>query len=202
MLRLRDREIIKALNLFRCMSRDQIAKMFFNHVKNPITSANFVLKRLRREKYIDANTNKQPYIYFPDPTLIKKNSQKVNHYLAIVDFYLSVCQHEKPIIFNVEKRYGSGFMQPDIFMIWRKKAYFVEIQNSRYALNLIEEKIKRYTNYLQSGSWRIQGEPYEISKSPYLWIVSKAPYCICSDNIQIIQTSNVEMFFQNKQGCV
>lgn len=48
-MRKRDKEIIEALERFKCLSRDQIASMFFNHTKKPHTNANFVLKRLFAE---------------------------------------------------------------------------------------------------------------------------------------------------------
>lgn len=192
LLRLRDRKIIEALQLFRCMSRDQIAILFLQHVKNPITAANYVLKRLRRDQYIDANTERQPYIYFPSPSTLKKGSQKINHYLKIVDFYIALCQYETPVVFEVEHRHGSTFMQPDIFMVWQGNAYFVEIQNSRYTTTLMQEKIHRYTTYKHSDKWISQVSPYGIKTFPYLWIVSRLPYAVKSSEISIIQTENVE----------
>jgi hypothetical protein len=174
------------------MSRDQIAQIFFRNLKNPITSANFVLKRLRRENYIEANTTLQPYVYFPTPSLIKTNSQKLNHYLAIVNFYIDVCKYKQPTIFEVEKRYGSTFMQPDIYMLWDKKEFFVEIQISRYSSAIMEEKLERYRNYYKSKKW--------VSRSntlfPYIWIISKINYPIQCDKLNIIQTPSVSAYLQ------
>ncbi|HHT7188803.1 TPA: replication-relaxation family protein [Bacillus cereus] len=174
------------------MSRDQIAQIFFKDLKNPITSTNFVLKRLRREKYIEANTTLQPYVYFPAPSLIKTNSQKLNHYLAIVNFYIDVCKYQQPTIFEVEKRYGPTFMQPDIYMLWDKKEFFVEIQISRYSSAIMEEKLNRYRNYYNSQKW--------ISRSdtlfPYIWIISKISYPIQCNKLHIIQTPSVSKYLQ------
>ncbi|RWS40194.1 hypothetical protein EKA14_23995 [Bacillus mycoides] len=192
MLTCRDKEIINALHLFRCMSRDQIAQIFFRDLKNPITSTNFVLKRLRRENYIEANTTLQPYVYFPTPSLIKTNSQKLNHYLAIVNFYIDVCKYKQPTIFEVEKRYGSTFMQPDIYMLWDKKEFFVEIQISRYSSAIMEEKLEHYRNYYKSKRW--------VSRSntlfPYIWIISKINYPIQCNEFNIIQTPSVSAYLQ------
>ncbi|UYX52217.1 replication-relaxation family protein [Bacillus thuringiensis] len=199
MLRPRDKKIIQALHLFRCISRDQIAKLFFSNVKNPITAANYVLKRLRRENHIDANVDTQPYIYFPKPSTIKKNSQKTKHYLAIVDFYIDVCKYECPAIFEVEKRYGSGYAQPDIYMVWQGKVYFVEIQLSRYSSDLIEEKLNRYENYLKSEKYFCKKITSNINDSPYIWIVSKTPYAILNSNLKVIQTSNVDKIFSDNE---
>lgn len=197
MLRPRDKKIIQALQLFRCMSRDQIVKLFFSDVKNPITSANFVLKRLRREKHIDAYVDKQPYIYFPQPSIIKKNSQKIKHYLAIVDFYIDICKHEYPTIFEVEKRYGPGYVQPDIFMVWQGRIFFVEIQLSRYSSELMKEKLNRYVNYFKSEPWYRKKIEFDLNTSPFVWIISKTPYVINDAKLQIIQTSNADKIFSN-----
>jgi len=199
MLKQRDRNIIQALQLFRCLSRDQIAALFFSKLKNPITSTNYVLKRLRREGYIIANENHVPYIYFSNPPAIKFNSQKVNHYLAIVDFYISVNRYSKPSVFQVEPRYGANFMQPDIFMIWNGTPIFVEIQNSIYSVNLMNEKFNRYLHYYQSNEWKSEG--WDLTKEPcfpLIWIVSKKTnYPLSFADLTIIQTSDVESFFSN-----
>lgn len=44
----RDKAIVSDLVRFRCLSRDDIAELHFSNIKNPITQANMVLKRLRR----------------------------------------------------------------------------------------------------------------------------------------------------------
>ncbi|MEB9553501.1 replication-relaxation family protein [Bacillus cereus] len=197
MLRPRDKKIIQALQLFRCMSRDQIVKLFFSDVKNPVTSANFVLKRLRREKHIDAYVDKQPYIYFPQPSILKKNSQKIKHYLAIVDFYVDICKHECPSVFEVEKRYGPGYVQPDIFMVWQGRIFFVEIQLSRYSSELMKEKLNRYVNYFKSEPWYCKTIEFNLNTSPFVWIISKKPYVINDAKLQIIQTSNADKIFSD-----
>ena len=187
MLRNRDKKIIEALKLFRCMKRDQIARLFFKDLKNPVTATNLVLKRLRRDGYIDANVNVQPYIYFLNPSTVKKDSQKLNHYLSIVDFYIELCEFQVPEDFQVEKRYGNSFMQPDIFMKWKGHYFFVEIQLSRYTTEIMEEKIQRYIDYFIYKDW-----DFSSLITPTIWIVSKSPYHLKAKDIRIIQTKNVE----------
>ncbi|WP_028403407.1 replication-relaxation family protein [Ectobacillus panaciterrae] len=195
MLTSRDGKILEALTLFRCMTRDQITHLFFRNLKNPITAANSVLKRLRRDNHIEANTQWQPYIYFPSPSTIKPNSRKISHYLAIVDFYIKLCKFEQPTVFQVEQRYGPGFMQPDIFMVWRNTPFFVEIQKSRYTTEIMKAKLERYARYFKFMGWCPSLPNHTDKKFPYVWIVSKSPYRVdIDDGIRIIQTSNVESF--------
>lgn len=196
MLKQRDRDIIQALHLFRCLSRDQLSSLFFSTLKNPITSTNYVLKRMRREGHIIANESNTPYIYFPNPPIIKLSSQKANHYLAIADFYISICRYKRPSIFRVEPRFGADFMQPDIFMIWNKTPFFVEIQKSIYSAGVMAEKFNRYLHYYQSKEW-IKEDWYlnEEPRFPFIWIVSKKTnYPLSFENLNIIQTQDVESF--------
>ncbi|ALL11745.1 hypothetical protein BTXL6_10625 [Bacillus thuringiensis] len=186
-MRPRDKEIVKLLQKFRCMSRNQIAKIFFSNLKNPITSANFVLKRLRRENLIEVNEDMQPFVYFPKPSIIKRDSQKMQHYLAIVDFFIELCEIERPIIFEVEKRCNHGNIQPDIYMMWQDDVYFVEIQLSRYSTKIMKKKLDRYVHYFSTEEWRCKIPP--VNNEPYVWIVSRIPYSICVKDLSIIQTS-------------
>lgn len=48
----RDLEILKLLEKFKCLTRDQIAFLHFSTNARPHISANNVLKRLRRDGYI------------------------------------------------------------------------------------------------------------------------------------------------------
>lgn len=197
MLTSRDRKILDALSLFRCMTRDQITHLFFRNLKNPTTATNSVLKRLRRDNYVEANTQWHPYIYFPNPSTIKTNSQKISHYLSIVDFYIQLCEFEQPTVFQVEQRYGSDFMQPDIFMVWRSTQFFVEIQKSRYTTEIMKAKLERYVRYFKFKGWCPSLPNHTGTNFPYIWIVSKSPYHVDINNgIHIIQTPNVESFLR------
>lgn len=197
MLTSRDKQIIDALKMFRCMTRDQIKNLFFRDLKNPVTATNLVLKRLRRDGYIEANTGWAPYIYFPKPSTVKKDSQKVKHYLAIGDFYIELCKIQKPTIFQVEQRYGSNFMQPDIFMEWNNNKFFVEIQRSRYTSEIMEQKLQRYINYFKFKGWYSEFHEINNSNLPSIWIISKSPYRLNNNNLHIIQTPNIKSFFEN-----
>lgn len=53
----RDIAILNDLERFRVLSRNDIIDLHFANLKNPIASCNSVLKRLRRDGYIEVNTN-------------------------------------------------------------------------------------------------------------------------------------------------
>lgn len=72
----RDKGILNDLKRFRCMSRDDIIALHFQGLKNAVTCCNTVMKRLRRDGHVDANVSQHPYIYFPQPSSIRKTSQK------------------------------------------------------------------------------------------------------------------------------
>lgn len=153
-MRKRDKEIIEALERFKCLSRDQIASMFFNHTKKPHTNANFVLKRLRRDGYITARTDKafQQYVYFPNPPSIKENSQKVGHYLLIAQVFIDMSKYDTVKQYDIEP-FVADFI-PDAFARWKGSRWFIEVQNSLYTSKQLEQKLKKYLAWYESGEWK------------------------------------------------
>lgn len=172
----RDKAIISDLERFRCLTRDDIADLHFPNVKNAINETNKVLLRLRREGIIVVSKERRKYLYFPDKS-IKKDSQKIGHFLAIAEFYRELRKHEAPTRFDVEPKLGGkGFPEPDVFMAWKRTAFYVEIQNSTFSHTVMQAKLKRYEAYYNSGVW--QREPWQGEKKlfPFVWIVGKGNY--------------------------
>ncbi|MGR5967968.1 replication-relaxation family protein [Bacillus paranthracis] len=191
----RDKAIVKDLQRFRCMSRDDIIDLHFQGLKKAVTCCNTVMKRLRRDGSVDANVSQQPYIYFPQPSTIRKMSQKIPHFLAIVDVYKQLLQYEKPKLFKVEPKYGKAYMEPDIFTIWRQSPFFIEVQNSVYSKKIMQEKLNRYEFYFHSLEW--QQEPWQPKKSKYfpsLLVITDSQYDIYSPNFRIFQAKSIHGF--------
>lgn len=192
-MRLRDKNIINALHKFKCMTRDQIAELYFGHTKYRIEGANKVLKRLRRDGYIQALTDTTgPYIYFPAPSTIRLTSQKAAHYLAIVDFYRQILMYGYPKLFRVEPKIDQkGAPEPDAFMIWKGAPWFVEIQRSIYSERQIKEKIKRYEQYFLSDNWKEKRRVFG-----HVWIITTKRYDVCSDLFHIFQSQHIDEFME------
>lgn len=189
----RDKAIIEDLQRFRCLTRDDIIDLHFKGLKQPVTCANTVLKRLRRDGYIEVNKNRLPYVYFPLPAPIKKDSAKIPHFLKIVDFYKSLLKFEKPEMFLVEPKYGKKgeFMEPDGFMIWKRGPFFVEIQQSVYSHKVMAEKVARYESYYLSNAW--QKEPWQPKEKvfPPVILITETRYQIDSSLVKFIQVPNI-----------
>lgn len=197
MLTNRDKQIIADLQQFRCMSRDDIIDLHFKGLKNGVTCCNTVMKRLHREEYIDVDTSQRPYVYFPYPSPIRKNSQKIRHFLAIVDVYKQLLQVEKPKVFQVEPKYQKGYMEPDIFTIWRKSPFFVEVQKSIYSKAVMQAKIKRYELYFHSREWQKESwQPKHTTVFPSLLILTESQYPISSSNFRIFQAASIQNFLE------
>ena len=94
-----------------------------------------------------------------------ENKSKIPHFLGIVDAYKQLIQNEKPKIFKVEPKYGKEYMEPDIFTIWRKAPFFIEVQKSIYSKAVMQEKIKRYEMYFCGMKW--QEESWQPSNKKY-----------------------------------
>lgn len=199
MLTNRDKQIIGHLQQFRCMSRDDIIDLHFRNVKNAVTCCNTVTKRLSREGYIDVDTSQRPYVYFSYPNTIRKGSQKIRHFLAIVDVYKQLLRTERPKIFQVEPKYKKGYMEPDIFTIWCKSPFFIEVQNSIYNKATIQTKIKRYESYFRSMEWK-----KSLGNRNIIWyflplILTDLKYPISSSNFRIFQAPSIQHFLTQVQ---
>lgn len=193
----RDKQILTHLQQFRCMSRDDIIDLHFKHLKNAVTCCNTVMKRLCREEYVDVDTSQRPYIYFPNPSPIRKNSQKIRHFLAILDVYKQLLKVEKPKVFQVEPKYKKGYMEPDIFTIWRKSPFCIEVQKSIYSKAVMQTKINRYEAYFRSMEWQKKSwQPKHTTVFPSLLILTDSQYPISSSNFRIFQASSIQHFLE------
>lgn len=184
----RDKAIVDDLVRFRCMTRDDVAELHFHTVKNRITEANKALLRLRRDGIIGVSKERRKYLYFPNPS-IKKDSSKIGHFLAIVEFYRQLRKHEMPRTFEVEPKVGGkGLPEPDAFVIWKNTPFYVEIQNSVYTEKQMMEKLNRYETYYLSGSWeKAEWQPKDRKFFPYVWIVGSTRYNIGTHSFKVIQ---------------
>jgi hypothetical protein len=194
-MRTRDKQIVDTLEQFRCMSRDQVASLFFGNLKNPNTNANYVLKRLRDRGYVKANINRHPFIYFPSASSMKTDSQKVDHFLGINDCYIALKNTGHLSEFIMEPKYGKGNPEPDAMFIFRGFPFFLELQNSVYSDKVMRAKIERYKSYVNSDQWH--NEHWQNGKEivfPYVLIVSNKRYNIEVDEFPLLQVRNIDEF--------
>lgn len=191
----RDKAILSNLKRFRCMSRDDIIDLHFNGLKNAVTCCNTVMKRLRRDGHVDANITQQPFIYFPQPSTLRKTSQKIPHFLGIVDVYKQLIHYEKPKLFKVEPKYGKEFMEPDAFTIWRRSPFFIEVQKSVYSKKIMQDKINRYELYFHSQEWHNESwQPKDSKFFPSILIITDKKYDITPSNLRIFQATSIHDF--------
>lgn len=191
----RDHAIIEDLHRFRCLSRDLIIALHFKGLKSPVNCANTVLKRLRRDGHIEVNKDRQPYVYFPFPAPIKKDSSKIPHFLKIAEFYSDLLKFESPRTFMVEPKYGKKgeYMEPDAFMLWKSAPFFVEIQRSIYSEKVMNEKVQRYEAYYLSNEW--QQEPWQPEHKkvfPVVIVISDTRYKLESSYVKFVQVQSIE----------
>lgn len=191
----RDMAILNDLQRFRCLTRDHIIELHFRNLKNAITCCNTVMKRLRRDGYIEVNTNHQPYLYYPAPSSIKKDSTKIPHFLRIADFYISLLKYEEPKMFICEPKYSKKgeYMEPDGFMLWKRAPFFVEIQRSVYSAKVMAEKVARYEAYFLSNEWQNEAwQPANKKIFPTIILVTDTRYSIDSAYVKFLQVQNID----------
>ncbi|MED1227138.1 replication-relaxation family protein [Bacillus nakamurai] len=129
----------------------------------------------------------------PKVKLFDVKVQKVNHFLAIADFYIQLKNASGVKMFHVEPNY-TEYVRPDACTIWRKTAWFIEVQCSHYTQKTMSEKISRYQTYFNSGEWKSLQFQKENSPFPFVWIIGEHHYKIKTDGIRVFQSKSVEDF--------
>jgi hypothetical protein len=111
---------------------------------------------------------------------MKKNSQKVGHFLAILNTYKEMLKHGDFTMFLVEPKYGpKGMAEPDIFCIYRNTPFFVEVQNSYFHEKQINDKLDRYEELYNSGIIQQEAwQPEHTKVFPNVLILSEQRYAI------------------------
>jgi hypothetical protein len=168
-MRERDRAILRDLERFRCLSRDDIIKLHFSGVRDGVNAANRVLRRLRDRGEVEVITSQAPYVYAVKPSPIKRDSQKIPHYLEIAAVYHQMSQLRVPDVFQVEPKYGKGLPEPDIFALWGRPV-FIEVQRNQFTPNVWQDKFTRYLMLYRRREW--VREPWQNKSAPmFPWLI-------------------------------
>lgn len=203
-MRERDTRILKDLARFRCLSRDDVIALHFADIAKKITRANEVLRRMADRGLIKVDRTHSPYLYFPAEMNINIMSQKIEHYRGIFSVYRDLQQNGILERFDVEPKLGpKGTVEPDIFCIWRRAPFFIEVQLSNYYRSeYMTKKLARYDKYKYSRAWeRLDWQPKDKKFFPQIWIIGEKKY---SGIPGILQTSNISEILRimnvNKNG--
>jgi hypothetical protein len=156
-----------------------------------------------RDGNIQRSTAFVPYVYFGPEVSMKKNSAKVGHLLAILTVYKEILQIGKLETFLVEPKYGSkGVAEPDIFCIFRKTPFFIEVQKSIYSEKQMNEKLERYVDLYNSRV--LESEPWQPDKKtfPHILILSDQRYAVDGKDypFKIFQAQTFTDFCRSLKG--
>ncbi|MFM1655531.1 hypothetical protein ACI7RC_26055 [Brevibacillus sp. B_LB10_24] len=200
-MRMRYRAILSDLERFRCLARDDIAAIHFRGNKVPIKATNEVMRRLRDRGEVELVTTTTPYVYAVKPSPLRKDSQKVPHYLAIAGVYREMLRIGPPRIFQVEPKYGKGLPEPDIFTIWAGRAFWIEVQRNVFSAQVWQGKFQRYINFFRNGRWREESwQPKDKKVFPYVLILSSNRVFVPNDLLfPVLQGKSIsELFTESK----
>lgn len=169
----RDKAILKDLERFRCLSRDDVIKLHFSGTRDGVNAANRVLRRLRDRGDVEVITSRAPYVYATKPATIKRDSQKIPHYLEIASVYHQMAQMRAPELFIPEPKYGKGMPEPDIFALWGKPM-FIEVQRNQFTPGIWQDKFARYRALYHRGDLvRESWQKKSAAVFPYLIILTE-----------------------------
>ncbi len=180
------------------MDRNSIAELHFSDAKKPNGAANNVLLRLVREDKIQRSTAFTPFCYFGPDVNMKKNSAKVGHFLAILNVYKQLRKQGGLEMFLVEPKYGEkGNVEPDIFCVWKRMPFFIEVQKSVYSEKQMKDKLTRYKALYQSKVIEKEvWQPQDKKLFPNVIILSDTRYALDKYPFTLFQTT-LDQFIQS-----
>ncbi|MFP3668821.1 hypothetical protein SB717_27155 [Priestia sp. SIMBA_032] len=191
----RDKDIIAFVNQFRAVDRDSLVNLFFKQLKSPVNACNSVMVRLYRLGLIERTQQYSPTVYLPVDAKIKKNSQKILHFLSILDVYKQMCTYSVPkhVIVEDKPTGRKGGIEPDLFCIFKGSPFWIEIQRNQYSEQNMQAKINLYEEFFFSDEWRsLYWQPEERSPIfPSVILITPVRYAVNSDHIRIIQVASI-----------
>ncbi|WP_455931211.1 hypothetical protein [Priestia aryabhattai] len=191
----RDKDIIAFVNQFRAVDRDSLVNLFFKQLKSPVNACNSVMVRLYRLGLIERTQQYSPTVYLPVDAKIKKNSQKILHFLSILDVYKQMCTYSTPkqIIVEDKPTGQKGGIEPDLFCIFKGSPFWIEIQRNQYSEQKMREKIHLYEEFFFSDEWKTLHWQREDRAAifPSVILITPVRYAVNSDHIRIIQVASI-----------
>ncbi|MEI2364221.1 hypothetical protein [Priestia megaterium] len=200
----RDKDIIAFINQFRAVERDSLVDLFFKQLKSPINACNSVMVRLYRLGLIERTQQYSPTVYLPVDAKIKKNSQKILHFLSILDVYKQMCTYSVPknVIVEDKPTGQKGGIEPDLFCIFKGSPFWIEIQRNQYSEQRMQAKINLYEEFFFSDEWKaLHWQPEERAAIfPSVILITPVRYAISSEHIRIIQVANIHELMEKYKG--
>ncbi|MGC3792312.1 MULTISPECIES: hypothetical protein [Priestia] len=191
----RDKDIIRFINQFRAVDRDSLVDLFFKQLKSPVNACNSVMVRLYRLGLIERTQQYSPTVYLPVDAKIKKNSQKILHFLSILDVYKQMCTYSTPKQVMVEDKPTGrkGGIEPDLFCIFKGSPFWIEIQRNQYSEQKMQAKISLYEEFFFSDEWRSLHWQLEDRSAlfPSVILITPVRYSVSSEHIRLIQVTSI-----------
>ncbi|MFE4123148.1 hypothetical protein [Priestia sp. YIM B13486] len=191
----RDKDIIGFINQFRAVDRDSLVELFFKQLKSPINACNSVMVRLYRLGLVERTQQYSPTVYLPVDAKIKKNSQKILHFLSILDIYKQMCLYSMPksVIVEDKPTGRKGGIEPDLFCIFKGSPFWVEIQRNQYSEQKMQAKINLYEEFFFSDEWKALQWQLEdrVAIFPSVMLITPVRYAVNSEHIRIIQVASI-----------
>ncbi|MBU8589441.1 hypothetical protein Q8G31_24900 [Priestia megaterium] len=200
----RDKDIIAFINQFRAVDRDSLVDLFFKQLKSPVNACNSVMVRLYRLGLIERTQQYSPTVYLPVDAKIKKNSQKILHFLSILDIYKQMCTYSTPknIIVEDKPTGRKGGIEPDFFCIFKGSPFWIEIQRNQYSAQKMQAKVNLYEEFFFSDQWKsLHWQPEDRpALFPSVILITPVRYAVSSDHIRIIQVASIHELMEKYKG--
>ncbi|WP_455920332.1 hypothetical protein [Priestia megaterium] len=145
---------------------------------------------------IERTQQYSPTVYLPIDAKIKKNSQKILHFLSILGIYKQMCTYSAPTRVIVEDKPTGrkGGIEPDLFCIFKGSPFWIEIQRNQYSEQKMQAKINLYEEFFFSDEWKaLHWQPEDRAAIfPSVILITPVRYAVSSEHIRIIQVTSID----------
>lgn len=132
---------------------------------------------------------KSKRIYGADYMRIHPLSKKISHWIRIGDLWqIMTREGGRPTVFMTEPPDSCEF---DVYTVWRKKPFLIEIQRSNLSSREWEKKWYKRKKFYEEKQYH--SAPWQVSKT----VIVPRPILICTDGVKPVNTPTFVKVFSS-----
>ena len=95
-----------------------------------------------------------------------------------------------------------GGIEPDLFCIFKRSPFWIEIQRNQYSEQKMQAKINLYEEFFFSDEWKaLHWQPEDRAAIfPSVILITPVRYAVSSDHIRIIQIASIHELMEKYKG--
>lgn len=199
----RQEMIVKYIEKFKVMTRDQIITLFFSEVAAKVKNCNETMLKLVNRGFLKRIDAYQQYHYTLEGELeVEPRSPKYNHHIDVAELFCSIYKTPdiKVIRFDVDAFMNTvtGIPSPDLIVQirlpnYKKCTFFFEVQRTSMGDAYYSSKMWKYGQLVNNPVLADYGYD-DISKINVFYISDKIDQYNCPDKVSVVAFESISEF--------